>query len=111
MLRLIKDKKNTKDEDKIWLYVPETPHNDPNSKWRKIDTDFLVQPDILKKQRAINAKIITFFSYIIMFLCTCIFLGIIKLLFFTKYETVYLDDGTYHSCVVGNESVEPYQYQ
>ena len=61
MLRLIKDKKNTKDEDKIWLYVPETPHNDPNSKWRKIDTDFLVQPDILKKQRAINAKIITFF--------------------------------------------------
>lgn len=56
MLRLIKDKKNTKDEDKIWLYVPETPHNDPNSKWRKIDTDFLVQPDILKKTTCYKRK-------------------------------------------------------
>lgn len=111
MLRLIKGKKNTQNNDKIWLYVPETPHNDPNSKWRKIDTDILVQPDILKKQRAISSKIITFLSYIIIILCACIFLGIIKLLFFTKYETVYLDDGTYHSCVVEKESVEPYQYQ
>lgn len=111
MLRLIKGKKNTQNNDKIWLYVPETPHNDPNSKWRKIDTDILVQPDILKKQRAIGSKIITFLSYIIIILCACIFLGIIKLLFFTKYETVYLDDGTYHSCVVEKESVEPYQYQ
>lgn len=93
------------------LYVPEPVHNDPNSDWRKQDLDFLADPRALKRQREFGNKAIAILTYINIFLCAAIFIGIIKLLFFTNYETVYIDDGTYHSCVIENGVVKPYEYK
>lgn len=111
MLKLFKSKHKENSNEKLWLYVPETPHHDSNSDWRRPNTYIINHPRVLNKQRVISSKIITFLTYIIILLCICLFFGIIKLLFFTKYETVFIDDGTYQSCIIDGNTVKPYQYK
>ncbi|MGP5059448.1 hypothetical protein ACTXIV_12190 [Psychrobacter celer] len=92
--------KNKADTDRFVLYKPEPPNTDIHSKWRKPSSSYLENKRAKTQQLSLLKTLIKLSSVLNVALGVCVFCALIMLVFFTDYERIVFDDGTYLSCII-----------
>lgn len=93
---------------KIDLYVTEIQNTNVGSQWRKPNLSFINDPYLKKRQLIALHKTNTVLLGCVIVCSVMLFFGVIKFVFFTNFETVYLDDASYHTCIVDDYGVRAY---
>lgn len=92
--------KSKSDTTRFTIYKPEPVNTDIHSKWRKPSSAYLENKRAKLQQLSILKTLTKASSVLNVTLAVCIFFALIALLFFTDYERVVFDDGTYLSCII-----------
>lgn len=92
--------KNKADTDRFALYKPEPPNTDVHSKWRKPSNSYLESKRAKTQQIKILKVLMKAVSTLNVVLAIVVFCALILLVFFTDYERVVFDDGTYLTCIL-----------
>lgn len=93
-------KKSSSTGRAISLYKPEPVNTDRHSKWRKPNNAYLDSTRAKTRQLNILKSFTKTLSILNVVIALCIFIALIVLLFFTDFERVVFDDGTYLSCII-----------
>ena len=85
------------------LLDDETIYNPNNSKWRASQGVYLGDVDARLRLLKHSKMLFAISQGISIFLVLIIFVGVMKLIFFTNYETLIMDDGSQLFCTIDDD--------
>lgn len=85
-------------------------YDEHNSKWRAPQGVYMNDVDARLRLVRFARILLTISQLISVFLTLIIFIGVMKLIFFTNYETVIMDDGSQLFCTLDDDGAVAVAY-